>query len=76
MPDSPAAKAGLRPWRQNKDGHIVRGDIITSIDDKPVKKANDLFNALESKHVGDVVKVGILRDDESLTVDVALAPVG
>ncbi len=73
VPDSPAAKAGLRPTRRNKAGRIVLGDIITSVDGKATKKANDLFSALESKHVGDSVKLGILRDGKSTTVDVTLA---
>jgi S1-C subfamily serine protease len=73
VPDSPAAKAGLRPTRRNQSGHIVLGDIITSIDDKPVKKANDLFNALESKNVDDVVELGIVRDGEPMTAKATLA---
>ena len=60
--DSPAAKAGLRPTRRDRDGHIVLGDVITSLDGQPVKKANDLFSLLESKKVGDTVKLGLLRD--------------
>ena len=76
VPDSPAAKAGLRPTRKDRDGHIVLGDVITSLDGQPVKKANDLFSLLESKKVGDTVKLGLLRDGAETTVDVTLAAVG
>ena len=75
MPDSPAAKAGIRPTRRDEAGHLVLGDIITSIDNKPVKKTNDLFDALSSKHVGDVVKIGIVREGEPTTVEATLAAV-
>jgi S1-C subfamily serine protease len=75
VPDSPAANAGLQATRRDEDGHIVLGDIITSIDDKPVKKTNDLFSALETKNVGDVVKVGIVRDGQPMSVDVTLAAI-
>jgi S1-C subfamily serine protease len=76
VPDSPAAKAGLRPTRKDSNGRIVLGDIITSLDGQPVKKANDLFSLLESKKVGDTVKLGVLRDGAETTVDVTLAAVG
>jgi S1-C subfamily serine protease len=75
VPDSPAAKAGLRPTRRNQEGHIVLGDVITSVNDKPINKANDLFDALESKKVGDVVKIGVLRDGGAITLQASLAAV-
>jgi S1-C subfamily serine protease len=60
---SPAAKAGLRPTRRTREGDILLGDIITAIDDKPVEKANDLFDILEKYKNGDTVTLTILRRD-------------
>ena len=74
VPDSPAAKAGLRPTRRDRAG-LHLGDIITAIDGKPVKSADDLFSLLGVHKPGDTVKVTILRNGEEHTVDVALAEI-
>ena len=56
-------------------GGVELGDVITAIDGKPVKKVNDLFSLLETKKIGDVVQVEILRDGKKQTVEVTLAAV-
>jgi membrane protease YdiL (CAAX protease family) len=61
MPESGAAKAGLRP-----------GDVITSFDGRPVTSVSDLRSGLQGKDVGDRVRIGILRNSQALTVDVVL----
>jgi S1-C subfamily serine protease len=72
LPGSPAALAGLRPTRRTRDGDILLGDIITALDDKPVEKANDLFDLLEQHKVGDTVAVTVIRDDEEVKIQVTL----
>jgi S1-C subfamily serine protease len=72
LPASPAARAGLRPTRRTRDGDIRLGDIIIALDDKPVEKANDLFDLLEKYKIGDKVTLKIVRDDEEETVQVTL----
>ena len=74
VPDSPAAKAGLRPTRRDRQG-LHLGDIITAIDDQPVKSADDLFRLLEGHKPGDAAKVTFLRDGQEQTVDVTLAEI-
>jgi S1-C subfamily serine protease len=69
---SGAAEAGLRGTRWTTDRRIVLGDIIQSINGKPVRSADDLLNALEKHKVGDTVEVTILRQDSKLTVRVRL----
>jgi S1-C subfamily serine protease len=76
LPDGPAAKAGIQGTRYDQDGDLVLGDIITAIDDKPVQKQSDLFDALGEHNVGDTVKVKILRQGQGQTVDVKLEAVG
>jgi S1-C subfamily serine protease len=71
LPDSPAAKAGLRPT-QIEDGRLRLGDVITAIDGQPIRSVNDLFAALEKHKVGDTVTVTILRDNEAIDVPVTL----
>jgi S1-C subfamily serine protease len=75
VPDSPAAKADLQPTRRDRQGDIQLGDVIVSVDGKPVEKANDLFALLESHQVGDKVTVGIRRDGKRQDVAVTLGAV-
>lgn len=71
-PQSGAAKAGLRPSRQDSYGRVTLGDIIIAIDDKPVKKLSDLFKALDQYDVGDKIKVTVMRGGRKEQVSVAL----
>lgn len=69
--NSPAAKAGLKGLSQNNGG-IYLGDVILSIDGKPVSNYNDLYTELDSHKPGDKVNVKIKRDQKELTVPVEL----
>ena len=53
LPDSPAEEAGLLP-----------GDIITSINSKPVKAASDVRNHVGLLPVGEQVMFEVVRDGE------------
>jgi len=52
-PGSPAEKAGLKA-----------GDVIVSVNGKPVKTGNDLVNPIADATIGDKVKLGYVRDRE------------
>lgn len=71
-PGSGAAEAGLRGTEITRDGRILLGDIIQSIDGQAVRSTDDLLNALDKRKVGDVVEVGILRDGNAMKVQVRL----
>lgn len=60
-PESPAAAAGLRV-----------GDLIVSIDGERVKEGGELQQVLIKHEVGDMVKLGILRDGAKLEIEVEL----
>ena len=65
---SPAAKAGL-----------LVGDVITAVNDAPVRTRMDLNRVLVEKKVGDKVKVGYSQGSDKKSVDVTLeanAPAG
>ncbi len=49
-----AEKAGLK-----------RGDIIVSVDDREIRRSNELQNIILERRPGDQVKVEVLRDGES-----------
>jgi len=71
-PGSGAAKAGLQGTRQNRQGRLILGDIITAVDDKPVTSVDGLLTILSQHKVGDTVSVTVTRGDETKTVDVTL----
>jgi S1-C subfamily serine protease len=76
VPKGPAANAALHGTKVDQRGKITQmGDVIVAIDGKPISSVDDLYEALANHKVGDVVKVTVLRDDETRDVDVALEPI-
>ena len=79
-PGSPAAKSGKLQKgiiTYNQSGAIIDsdGDIIVAIDDKEVRKIDDILTYLErEKEVGDTVTLKILRNDKLENVEIVLAP--
>jgi Do/DeqQ family serine protease len=61
QPGSAAAKAGLQA-----------GDIAVSIDAKPVENAAELRNEIGSRRIGETIKMTVLRDGKSRSVDVKI----
>ncbi|MGH9984179.1 MAG: PDZ domain-containing protein, partial [Nitrososphaeraceae archaeon] len=75
---SPADQAGLRggDMLTNINGRQIElgGDVITSVDNVPVRKIDDLISYLErEKSVGDTVNLTIFRDGKKQQIDVTLA---
>jgi len=58
-PGTGAEKAGL-----------VSGDIILSVDDKPIKNASELVKEIQKKKVGEKVKLSIIREGKPLVIEV------
>jgi len=72
VPDSPAARAGLRGLQRDDNGRVRVGDVIIAVDDQPIRKVNDLYSALERHKVGDSVKIRCRRNGEEIEVIVTL----
>jgi len=75
--NSPAAEAGLRASSETRESDGVQvpvgGDIIIGINDRPVSKFDDLISYLSRESiVGDTVVLTILRDGDTLQIDVTL----
>jgi serine protease Do len=58
-PGTGAEKAGL-----------TSGDIIKSVDDKAIKNANELVKEIQKKKVGQKIKLTLLRDGKTMTIEV------
>src|SRR5437870_5018224 len=65
IPDSPADKAG-----------IEKGDVIVSVNMRPVDSPDQLAEVIGNHHPGDEVSVRIVRNGDRRTLDVKLAPRG
>jgi S1-C subfamily serine protease len=71
-PHGPAAAAGLRGAKIDR-GSIVPGDVIVSVDGKPVTTPSRLQARLDDFNPGNHVRLGVLRDGREINVSVALA---
>jgi S1-C subfamily serine protease len=56
-------------------GRVVLGDVIVSLDDKPIDSAEALSDALDLRRPGDTVQLGIVRDGKELVLPVRLSGV-
>jgi S1-C subfamily serine protease len=71
--NSPAEKAGLKAGGSNADGTLAAGgDVITAVDGKSVASVEDLSAYISTKSVGDKVSLTVLRNGQSITVQVTL----
>ena len=64
----PVGKAGLKGLIQDDNGDITNvGDIISAIDNHPVRQIDDIINYIEQhKKIGDNVKLTIERDGKTM----------
>ncbi|GBF82921.1 HhoA/HhoB/HtrA family serine endopeptidase [Aphanothece sacrum] len=62
MPNTPAAKAGIR-----------RGDVIVTVNNKPVKDGSDLQSMVENVGINGQLKLKLYRGDRSLELTVTTA---
>jgi len=70
----PAAKAGLKATVLDDNGAITNvGDIITAIDNHPVRQIDDIINYIEQhKRIGDNVKLTIERNGATMDLSIPL----
>jgi serine protease Do len=49
---------------------LASGDIIKSVDDKPIKNTSELIKEIQKKRVGQKLKLSVVRDGKTLTMEV------
>jgi 2-alkenal reductase len=69
--NSPAAQAGLRGAM---GGNPAMADIITAIDDQPIRRFEDIAAQINKRSAGDTVQVSYVRGGQTHTVPVTLGP--
>lgn len=77
--DGPAARAGLRGGRSTGEADVPSGgDVVTAVDGRPLKTVQELSAYLSTLHVGDEIRLTILRDGQvmELTVTLGAWPAG
>jgi S1-C subfamily serine protease len=72
-PNSPAAKAGLLPFRRGQRGEVVGGDVITAINDDTIDSLDDMLAVLERRQPGDSVSLSVWRGGQTRKVTAVLA---
>ena len=70
---SPAARAGLQPFRRGNRGEVLAGDVITAINDDPVNDFDDMLTLLENRQPGETVALTVWREGRSRKQNLVLA---
>ncbi|MEY4396083.1 MAG: putative DegP protease [Planctomycetota bacterium] len=74
LPEGPAAKAGIKGASRARSGKVIPGDFIIRIDEQVIQTLKDLYLYLDSKKVGDTVKVVVDREGAEEIMEITLAP--
>jgi S1-C subfamily serine protease len=69
---SPAARAGLQPFRRGNLGEILAGDVITAVNDDAVGDLDDMLTLLETRQPGDNVTLTVWRNGQTRKVPAVL----
>jgi len=49
---------------------LTSGDVIKSVDDKPIKSTNELIKEIQKKKVGQKIKLSVVREGKPTTVEI------
>lgn len=73
VPNGPADKAGIKGGGTDSSGALASGgDVITVIDSNSVASVEELSAYIGTKQVGDKVTLALLRNGQSMSVQVTL----
>ncbi len=71
--NTPAKKAGLQGIKRASNGAILSGDVIIAINGERIKSNNELILNLESKQIGQEIRIEYVRKNKTYTTNVILA---
>lgn len=66
---SPLKGKGFQPTVILGDGSVRLGDVLTHVNDQPVKQVEDLLAAIEELNGGDQVKLRVQREGSPNDID-------
>ncbi len=72
LPGSAAEAAGMRGTTRLKDGRLRVGDILLTIDDKPIRNSDQLYLAMERYKPGDTVTITYWREGKTVSKKIML----
>lgn len=64
--------SGLKGTIMDRYGNVTLGDLIIKVGKTKIKNYDDLYNSLESKKIGDIVTVAIIRNKKRTTLEIKL----
>lgn len=68
----PADRAGLKPFRRERSGRILAGDVITAVDGQAVADLDDMLTLLENRQVGEKVMLTVWNGGKSRQIAATL----
>jgi S1-C subfamily serine protease len=71
---SSAEEAGVRAARLTRDGEVIGGDVIVSIEGTKIDSVSRLLATLDDYRVGDTVRIGIERSGRLIELPIRLQP--
>jgi S1-C subfamily serine protease len=69
---SAATKAGLIGLSRDRYGRLLLGDVIVGLDEAKIGSYDDLYTALESRKIGEVVTLTVERNGKTRKVRITL----
>ncbi|HUQ07218.1 MAG TPA: trypsin-like peptidase domain-containing protein [Kofleriaceae bacterium] len=72
VPGGPAGRGGVVGMTRGPDGGWVLGDVLVQIDGVAVTRADDLFQVLDKRKIGDEVALEVVNAGRSRTVRLKL----
>ncbi len=72
LPGGPASRAGMVGMTRGPDGGWVLGDVIVQIDGVAITRADDLFQVLDKRKIGDEVAIEVVNAGRSRTIRLKL----
>ncbi len=71
---SSAEEAGMKAAKVTRDGEVIGGDVIVSIDGKKIDSVSRLLAALDDYRIGNTVRLGVKRSGKLIELPVRLQP--